>query len=368
LFHKYIEKNIKIIPDKSYESQGEQFILLGIDSKTPEIRRPFIVKSPCIKKKHDIDFPIPQKEKGLSPFATECDNASLKVLVFRDSFFTALIPFFSEHFKKVVYSWDSFNQDEIDTIATKIQPDIVIEQSVERFTFRNYLPEVCHNILGKHFLNAGVYKMAVFHLRETMRIVQGLPDSHNNLGFALMQSGEIEEAITHFKKALATDSNNEKALRNLKAALAHPKRIDKTIAELKKKTKIHADDHWAHYILGRLFRKKGMAPEALSYFKKALAIKPDYIPVLESMVSLYAKQHNLEAAITYSHQLLKIAPDNKNTYYNIACLYARQNKQQAAVSWLKKAIETGYDNRDSLRQDKDLENIRNTSFYESLEL
>lgn len=359
--------NMSIIPDDAYESQGEQYILLGIKSPHPETRRPFMVKSPCAKRKNKIDFPLPIKEKELPPFSTECENASLKVLVFRDSFFTALIPFFSEHFREVIYSWDPFYQDEIEAIVTKIQPDIVVEQSVERFAYKNYLPEVCHNILGNHSLKNGNYAKAASHFREALKIVPDLPDSINNLGYAMLHAGRIDDAIIQFKKALKIQPGHQKALRNLKSALANPKRIDKTIAQLQKRIRMNPEDHWSHYNLGRLLRKKGAGLKARSHFEKALSIKPDYTPALESLASLYAEQGNLEMAISYSLKMLRRVPEDANTYYNIACLYARQNKKQDAVSWLEKAIEKGYDNRALIQHDKDLENIRSTSFYKSLE-
>ena len=50
-------------------------------------------------------------------------------LIFRDSFTIAMIPFISQHFKRVVYIWGTYSQDMVD----KENPDIVIEAYVERY-------------------------------------------------------------------------------------------------------------------------------------------------------------------------------------------------------------------------------------------
>jgi hypothetical protein len=47
-------------------------------------------------------------------------------------------------------------------------------------------------------------------------------------------------------------------------------------------------------------------------------------------------------------------------------MYARLNKTDQAIAWLQKAIELGYDSWDLIKTDKDLANIRNSSFYKNL--
>jgi hypothetical protein len=50
----------------------------------------------------------------------------------------------------------------------------------------------------------------------------------------------------------------------------------------------------------------------------------------------------------------------------MACIYAKQNRIEESIEWLKKAIERGYDNWDLIKTDKDLENIRGSSYYKEL--
>ena len=69
---------------------------------------------------------------------TEIPNSSLpKLLMFRDSYANALIPFLSEHFRRAVYLW----QYEIDPdLVAAEQPDIVI-----------------HEWAGRRLMNHGTY-------------------------------------------------------------------------------------------------------------------------------------------------------------------------------------------------------------------
>ena len=55
-----------------------------------------------------------------------------KLLVFRDSFFTAVEPFVSRNFSKSMYIWTSYDQNVVDNE----NPDIVIWEVVERYIDR----------------------------------------------------------------------------------------------------------------------------------------------------------------------------------------------------------------------------------------
>ena len=56
-----------------------------------------------------------------------CGNKK-RVLIFRDSFTTNMVYYFSSTFYEVTYIWTSYNKE----IVNKIQPEIVISCPVER--------------------------------------------------------------------------------------------------------------------------------------------------------------------------------------------------------------------------------------------
>ena len=52
--------------------------------------------------------------------------------------------------------------------------------------------------------------------------------------------------------------------------------------------------------------------------------------------------------------------------YNIARAYVRQGNAEKSIKWLRKAVEAGFNNWDGLKTDKDLDNIRETSYYRKI--
>jgi hypothetical protein len=64
------------------------------------------------------------------PFATECDDLRLpRAVMFHDSFVLAMLPFLSEHFRRIAYVWHpDFHPD----VVEREQPEIVLHELVER--------------------------------------------------------------------------------------------------------------------------------------------------------------------------------------------------------------------------------------------
>lgn len=71
-----------------------------------------------------------EPEDSMLTFARAIDDPSLPTaVIFRDSFSTALIPFFEEHFRRVVFVWSMKIDYEL---IDHEQPDVVIVEVVER--------------------------------------------------------------------------------------------------------------------------------------------------------------------------------------------------------------------------------------------
>jgi len=55
-----------------------------------------------------------------------------------------------------------------------------------------------------------------------------------------------------------------------------------------------------------------------------------------------------------------------SAYYNLCCTYSLMNKKQPALDYLEKSIKAGYYNYAHLREDTDLDNIRNETRFKTL--
>ena len=144
---------------------------------------------------------------------------------------------------------------------------------------------------------------------------------------------------------------------------------DNAITELQKKIIQEPENVMLHYQLGLAFEQKNNFKKARQSYQQSLALQPDDFNTLNRLTMIHIKEKNYADAIALlSGPMLKIQPDNADIYYNISCLFAIQNDQKKAIEWLSLALGKGYDNWEKIKTDPDLENIRNSTYYqESIE-
>jgi alginate O-acetyltransferase complex protein AlgJ len=73
-----------------------------------------------------------RKEGELRVMETHCQGESLTLLVFRDSFFSALEPYFARKFKHTVVVWGKPGSSAAEHYLRTVKPDVFIEQWAER--------------------------------------------------------------------------------------------------------------------------------------------------------------------------------------------------------------------------------------------
>ena len=104
-------------------------------------------------------------------FTTECASAELSALIFRDSFFTKVQPFFSAYFKHATYIWSPVEFEVLNQYVNTNHPDVVVEEWAERT-----LPVRIKNAKKKH----AVIKMCWVNITTWTR---GFPKKLTFCGF-----------------------------------------------------------------------------------------------------------------------------------------------------------------------------------------
>ncbi|MCP4107715.1 MAG: tetratricopeptide repeat protein [Desulfobacteraceae bacterium] len=225
--------------------------------------------------------------------------------------------------------------------------------------------EVRNNLAVALFRNGSAGE-AVVHFKEALKIK---PDAelHNNFGVALYSMGKLDEAIFHFRKALKIKSDYADSQKNIEKVLAKQKELlNNAAAEIRKDIELDPTNPVLHYRLGNVYRRMKESDKAEEQYQKALSIKPEFPDALNNMGLMLAAKGKYDKAVSLLKKVIEIQPDNARVFYHIACIYARQDKKAESVDWLKKAVKKGYNNQALLKNDKNLENIRNTLYYKKL--
>ncbi|WP_297455282.1 tetratricopeptide repeat protein [Persephonella sp.] len=105
------------------------------------------------------------------------------------------------------------------------------------------------------------------------------------------------------------------------------------IDEIQKK---HINDPEIYYILARKAYNRIDIPEAISFLKKALRLKPDHIPSLLLYGKILYETGEIDKALEVVKKVLKLQPDNPSALLLAGDIYLKKNQVEKAISYYEK--------------------------------
>ena len=192
------------------------------------------------------------------------------------------------------------------------------------------------------------------------------------LGSCLRATKEISESIVYLDKAIELNPNYAEALINRGLIYLTKENKVKALADLETahKLKPHIKQIWdlvinlkielkefseAIILIKRISEidstnERNFASMAFCYqnladfglaieaYKKAIAIKPDYVEAYVNLGSALKKQDKLEEAVEFYKKALSFKPDCAEAYFNMAVTFEEQFKLEEAIEAYKKAL------------------------------
>jgi len=137
----------------------------------------------------------------------------------------------------------------------------------------------------------------------------------------------------------------------------------KTVISYKAEASVNGADF---YERAKYFQKIGRLKEAQGFYKKALALEPGNVFVLNNLGVIYIQKRNYSEAINSLESAIQLKPEYADPYYNLACLYALKGKVMKSLENLKKAISLNKSAREWARKDRDLQNMRGVPEFEEV--
>lgn len=96
----------------------------------------------------------------------------------------------------------------------------------------------------------------------------------------------------------------------------------------------------SHNNLGDIYCQEGNIDGAISEFKKAIELKPDYGDAYYNLANVYQRAGNIPEAIKFYQSAISYKPELFEAYFNLGVIYLNNtNQPDLAVQYLKKAAE-----------------------------
>ena len=114
--------------------------------------------------------------------------------------------------------------------------------------------------------------------------------------------------------------------------------LDHALTAYKKAVSIQPNFAEAYYNMGNVLQDQGKLKEAIGAFEKAVSIKPNYAEAYNNMGVALQNQGNLEKAMDAYRKVLSIKPDFSEAYNNMGVTLKNQNKMEEAVEAYEKAL------------------------------
>ena len=116
----------------------------------------------------------------------------------------------------------------------------------------------------------------------------------------------------------------------------------------------------------QLKKKKKDETIELALFQKLEKRLPNDTEILQVLAELYTKNKLYKVGLAVDLRLTKLDPQNGMVWYNLGCSFALNEQTDEAFEALSKAIEYGYDDYEWMKNDSDLDGLRDDKRYESL--
>jgi Flp pilus assembly protein TadD len=219
---------------------------------------------------------------------------------------------------------------------------------------------------GIAYLETGKPDLAIADFDMTIQRNDSDAAAYSNRGAAYLSKKMFLLAIADFDKVIKLNPRDDIAYKNRGVAYISKKQPDQALADFNKAIEINPNDDQTYNDRGAVYLEKGKTDLAVADYNKSIQLNPTNDEPYRNRGAAYMTAGRFDAARADYSKALELDPADSRGYYNMACLHSLQKNAQEACSWLQKAIDHGYSNWEHIKEDTDLENVREAECYRKI--
>lgn len=215
------------------------------------------------------------------------------------------------------------------------------------------------------------------------------------LGLQLHMEGKLDEAVKFYNQVTDSDPQKPNAVYNLGCIYAQQSRVDESIKALQHAVQLGFDDldllrtdrdldqvrddkrlmrligklkdrHAAEQLLtkAQIHMLDEAYGDAAKVYRKVLEVVPDHTKATFQLGYALHMDGKIDQAIRWHRRAAESDEYRALANYNLGCVYAMKGENDKAFKYLYKALDAGFLAPRHVRQDSDLDNIRDDKRYE----
>ena len=163
--------------------------------------------------------------------------------------------------------------------------------------------------LASSLVDQALYLEAKPHLNRAILLDASNADAYYLLGGIHLETGKHAQAIEHFEEALSLKPDFELALRDLSRALFESGRKDRVRALISQGIRQFPASVDFHYYQANLYLDDRRYIDAIEWYGKALAMRPDYAEVHNNLSQAWLELGSVDDAIVSARRALDLRPN-----------------------------------------------------------
>ena len=181
---------------------------------------------------------------------------------------------------------------------------------------------------------------ALSYLKQYVALDGKNAKAHLELGTMLHEQKNSDGALAEYRTALKLDSSLTGFLRAYAEIVIAKNLDDEAVTVLNLAIKRNETEAKFYPVLGKIYQKKKLYPQAIAMFKKASTDDPKNLQVLASLGECQAANNDISGAVISLEQVVLLNPKAGKEYKTLGSLQMRQKKKEEAVKSYRKYLET----------------------------
>jgi TolB-like protein/Tfp pilus assembly protein PilF len=209
--------------------------------------------------------------------------------------------------------------------------------------------------------------------RQAVELDANLAEAHASRGFALGQRRLYDQAADEFRRAMELNPRLFEAYYYYGTVAFAAGRLETAAEMFERATEVAPDEIRALQLLPQIYTRLGRDGAAatanrqrVEVVERRLEFDPDDVPMLLDGASALAALGERQRSLDWASRVLDKAGDDALVLYNLACLYSLAGEVTSALEALERSYSAGLADPEWMRQDSDLDNIRDHKRYKEL--